>query len=44
MLDDGTYKDAMDYADAENTLVCNFGDFMSSLTEGRVRSPWHRVA
>ena len=24
-------------------LICNCGDFLSSLTKGKLRSPWHQV-
>ena len=27
----------------ESALICNFGDSLSSMMKGRVKSPWHRV-
>jgi isopenicillin N synthase-like dioxygenase len=41
LKDDGTYQDIHD--DDPGSLICNFGDFIASLTDGKVRSPWHKV-
>ena len=42
VLDGGDY---IDYHDEENqfSLICNFGDFISSISNGEIASPWHRV-
>lgn len=40
------YEDEyIDYHDEkhEYSLICNFGDFLSSISHGKIRSPWHRV-
>jgi isopenicillin N synthase-like dioxygenase len=42
VLYDGEY---IDYHDDQNewSLICNFGDFLSSTSKGQIKSPWHRV-
>lgn len=41
LRDDGSYDEV--HPECEDDLICNYGDFMASLTNGKVRSPWHRV-
>merc|ERR1740139_448188 len=39
---EGEYIDYAD-SDREYSLICNFGDFLSSMSNGEIKSPWHRV-
>lgn len=42
VLYEGQYIDYHD-EDCEYSLICNFGDFLSSMSHGQIRSPWHQV-
>ncbi|KRX03725.1 hypothetical protein PPERSA_04233 [Pseudocohnilembus persalinus] len=41
LRDDGKFDKV--HPQNQDDLICNFGDFMASLTNGKIRSPWHRV-
>jgi isopenicillin N synthase-like dioxygenase len=39
--DDGKFQNIS--PETDNCLIVNFGDYLSSLTDGKISSPWHQV-
>ena len=41
VLHEGQYHNL--HPDDDFALICNYGDYLSSMMGGKVKSPWHRV-